>query len=61
MELVDGEILDSPYDYLSYSSVATTFEWITLGMESPPEKRGFGNLSFEIKSYYFWGKKPNLW
>ena len=54
-------IKDSPHDYLSYSSVATTFEWSTLGMESRPKKWRFGNLIFEIKIYYFLGKKPNLW
>ena len=50
-------IKDSPDDYLSYSRVATAFEWITMGMESPPKKWGFVNLSFEMKSYYFCGEE----
>ena len=49
-------IKDFPHNYLSYSSLATTFEWITMRMESPPKKTGFGNLSFEIESYYLWGR-----
>ena len=36
-------IKDSPHDYLSYSSVATTFEWITMEWSRHP-KRGAAEI-----------------
>ena len=60
-------IKDSPHDYLSYSSVTTTFEWITMGMESPPKKRGSVIYLLESRVIIFgggnqiYGNDSSLW